>query len=115
MTLPAPVLQECGFSLRDASFGVWVSAAMICAVGGSDDGKRAGAAPAAPAAFAVGGFTAVAVAATAAPVKNLRRSTFGPEFLRTIIRLPGSQTDSAQTLDCFLGLRKCYQIFSAAR
>jgi hypothetical protein len=30
------------------------------------------------------------VAATAVPVKNLRRSTFGPEFLPTIIGFPDS-------------------------
>src|SRR5689334_10433295 len=58
--------------------GVPVSAAMVCAVGGSAEGRRAGAA-AATVALAACGARLPAAPATATPVRNLRRSTFGPE------------------------------------
>src|SRR6476659_1861610 len=66
--------------IRAASFGgVPVSTATVQAVGGKADGTRAAVAPAAPVAFAACGATALAAPATATPVRNLRRSTFGPE------------------------------------
>src|SRR5262245_9215579 len=65
--------------------GVPVSAAICVAVGGNADGRPAGADPAAGVAFATDGATAAP--ATATPVKNLRRSTFGPEILRAMLRL----------------------------
>ena len=52
---------------------------MVCAVGGNAEGKRAAAEPSATAAFAACGVSAPAAPATATPVRNLRRSTFGPE------------------------------------
>src|SRR2546422_6802207 len=69
--------------MRDAvnSFGVWVSAAATCMLGGSAEGTRvAGAASvevAEVAPFATGGVTAVAAPATATPARNLRRLTSG--------------------------------------
>src|SRR5260221_12038634 len=66
--------------------GVPVSAAMVCAVGGSAEGRRAGAAPA-TVALAACGASAPAEPATATPVRNLRRSTFGPgSFVPTTLR-----------------------------
>src|SRR5262245_22390144 len=67
--------------MRDAvnSFGVWVSAAATCMLGGSADGTRGADAAlgdiACVAAFATGGVTAVAAPATVTPAKNLRRLT----------------------------------------
>src|SRR5215510_7385264 len=61
------------------SFGVWVSAAATCMLGGSADGTRgAGAAlgeVACVAALATGGVTAVAAPATVTPARNFRRLT----------------------------------------
>src|SRR5215207_10896318 len=66
--------------IRLRSFcGVPVSAAIVQAVGGSADGMRAVAAPAAGVAPAACGVTAPAAApATATPFRKLRRSTFEP-------------------------------------
>ena len=67
--------------IRDAanSFGVCVSAAATCILGGSADGSRgAGVAlgdVACVAALATGGVTAVAAPATVTPAKNFRRLT----------------------------------------
>src|SRR4029079_7843672 len=67
--------------------GTLVSAAMVCAVGGNAEGKRAAAEPSATAAFAACGVSVPAAPATATPVRNLRRSTFGPEsFVPGILR-----------------------------
>src|SRR5712691_1094576 len=66
--------------IRGNSFGVAVSAAATCMVGGNAEGSRAGAAlveVACVAAFATGGVTAVATPATATPARNLRRLTSG--------------------------------------
>src|SRR4029079_4302575 len=62
--------------------GVPVSVAICVAVGGNADGTPAGALHAAGTALATCGVTAAP--ATATPVKNLRRSTFGPETLRAM-------------------------------
>src|ERR1700704_1248993 len=69
----------------DNSFGVPVSAAATCIVGGSADGRGAGAAlgdVADVAPFATGGVTAVAAPATATLARNLRRLTSGRGSLR---------------------------------
>src|SRR6267154_1950149 len=71
--------------IRGNSFGVPVSAAATCIVGGSADGRGAGAAlgdvdGVAP--FAIGGVTVVAAPATATPARNLRRLTSGRGSLR---------------------------------
>src|SRR3981189_1447927 len=69
----------------DNSFGVPVSAAATCIVGGSADGRAAAAACGAAAAvapFATGGVTAVAAPATATLARNLRRLTSGRGSLR---------------------------------
>src|SRR5882757_1189244 len=73
--------------------GTLVSAAMVCVVGGSTEGRRAGAAPAMVALAACGAIVPAAPA-TATPVRNLRRSTFGPESfvlgtLRAMVRSLG--------------------------
>src|SRR5712692_8637238 len=65
---------------RDNSFGVAVSAAATCMVGGSADGRRGTAAletEACVAAVAAGDATVVAAPATATPARNLRRLTSG--------------------------------------
>ena len=63
----------------ESSCGVPVSAAMVCAFGGSADAAvRSGAGGAG--CVCDDDSTAVAVAATAVPVKNLRRLSFGPNF-----------------------------------
>src|SRR5262245_55000258 len=67
--------------MRGNSFGVPVSAAATCQVGGSAEGTRAGGAAVGVvlvvAASAAGGVTAVAAPATATPARNLRRLTSG--------------------------------------
>src|SRR5260370_42139888 len=72
--------------MRGSSFGVPVSAAATCQVGGSAEGTRAGGAAlgvvAVVAASATGGVTAVAAPATATPAKNLRRLTSGRAAFR---------------------------------
>jgi hypothetical protein len=65
--------------------GTAVSAAIICADGGSSDGGRAGIG-AAIELFC--GATAVAAPATATPARNFRRSTFIREFLRATLTSP---------------------------
>src|SRR5215831_17642874 len=75
--------------MRDAdnSFGVPVSAAATCIVGGNAEGRRGGAlmdAFAVVAAFAAGGATAVAAPATATPARNLRRLTSGRGCFRAM-------------------------------
>src|SRR5262245_3663153 len=60
----------------DSSFGVPLSAAATCIVGGSAEGRR-GAALVAAVVAACAGDTAVAAPATAAPARNLRRLTSG--------------------------------------
>src|SRR2546421_12673628 len=70
--------------IRGSSFGVPVSAAATCMVGGSAEGRRAGAAAvdvAGVAPFATGA-TVVAAPATATPARNLRRLTSGRESFR---------------------------------
>src|SRR5215468_4607791 len=62
--------------IRGNSFGVWVSAAATCMLGGNAEGRRAGAASVEVAALATG-FAAVAAPATATPARNLRRFTSG--------------------------------------
>src|SRR5471030_567906 len=69
--------------IRAMSFGVPVSAAIVCAVGGSDEGKRTGAVPAA--AVAACGVTVLAAPASATPVRNLRRSTLTLETFRPLL------------------------------
>src|SRR5215472_18117166 len=71
----------------DNSFGVPISAAATCAVGGSAEGIR-GAAPVEALVAALAGGTAVAPLATATPAKNLRRLTAACECLRLINFLP---------------------------
>src|SRR5262245_21050444 len=71
----------------DNSFGVPISAAATCAVGGSAEGIR-GAAPVEALVAAFAGGTAVAPLATATPAKNLRRLTAACECLRLIYFLP---------------------------
>src|SRR5258708_40059072 len=68
--------------IRFISFpGVPVSAAMVQAVGGSAEGRRAAAAPEAGVALAARGVTAPAAApAIATPLRKLRRSTFEAAF-----------------------------------
>src|SRR6185503_9740595 len=80
--------------IRFISFsGVPVSAAMVQAVGGKAEGRRAAAVFAAGVAFAVGAVTAPAAApATATPFRKLRRSTFEAESLRAIRALPLRQS-----------------------
>src|SRR5258708_441786 len=71
--------------MRGNSFGVPVSAAATCQVGGSADGARGGGEAlgvAVVAASATGGATPVAAPATATPAKNLRRLTSGRGSLR---------------------------------
>src|SRR5262245_9961164 len=65
--------------IRDSSFGVAVSAAATCMLGGSAEGRRAGAASGAIAGVApfATGATVVAAPATATPARNLRRLTSG--------------------------------------
>ncbi len=65
--------------MRGNSFGVPVSAAATCIVGGSADGRRGGtvSVDVAVAPFATGGVTAVAAPATATLARNLRRLTSG--------------------------------------
>src|SRR6267154_3830724 len=73
--------------IRGSSFGVPVSAAATCILGGSADGRRRGSAlgeVAGVAAFATGGVTAVAAPATATPARNLRRFTSGRGSLRAM-------------------------------
>src|SRR5436305_10668127 len=70
--------------IRGSSFGVPVSAAATCIVGGSAEGRRTGAASVdvvgvAPLAT---GATVVAAPATATPARNLRRLTSGCESFR---------------------------------
>src|SRR5262249_34356602 len=71
----------------DNSFGVPVSAAATCAVGGSAEGARAGALVEAVGAALAGG-AALAAPATATPARNLRRLTAACECLRLIYFLP---------------------------
>src|SRR5438876_959771 len=73
--------------------GTLVSAAMVCAVGGSAEGRRVAAEPSATAAFACGASVPAALA-TATAARNLRRSTFGlesfvPRTLRVMMRSLG--------------------------
>jgi hypothetical protein len=73
--------------IRGSSFGVAVSAAATCILGGSADGRRGGSAlgeVAGVAAFATGGVTAVAAPATATPARNLRRFTSGRGSFRAM-------------------------------
>jgi hypothetical protein len=67
----------------DSSFGVPLSAAAICIVGGSAEGRR-GAALVDAVGAACAGDTAVAAPATATPVRNLRRLTSGCGRLRAM-------------------------------
>src|SRR6266851_9555114 len=70
---------------RGNSFGVAVSAAATCMVGGSADGRRATAASgveAAVAALAAGDAAVAAAPATATPARNLRRLTSGRASFR---------------------------------
>src|SRR5262245_13002370 len=72
-----------------SAFGVPVSAATVCALGGSADGSRAEAAPTVGVApFATGGVAAVAAPATATPARNLRRFTSGRGSFRAMEFLP---------------------------
>ena len=67
--------------IRDTpACGVLVSAAIVCAVGGSADDRCAGAAAAAVVALAICGLTVPAAPATATPFKKFRRSTLAPTF-----------------------------------
>jgi hypothetical protein len=73
--------------IRGSSFGVAVSAAATCILGGSADGRRGGSAfgkVAGVAPFATGGVTAVAAPATATPARNLRRFTSGRGSFRAM-------------------------------
>src|SRR5882757_4488838 len=73
--------------------GTLVSAAMVCVVGGSTEGRRAGAAPATVALAACGAMVPAAPA-TATPVRNLRRSTLGPEsFVPRTLRVMARSLD----------------------
>src|ERR1700716_2603120 len=74
--------------IRGNSFGVPVSAAATCILGGSADGRRGGSAfgrVAGVAPFATGGVTAVAAPATATPARNLRRFTSGRGSFRAMV------------------------------
>src|SRR6266545_381491 len=71
----------------DNSFGVPLSAAAICIVGGSAEGRRGTASVGAVVAACAGG-TAVAAPATAAPARNLRRLSSGCGCFRAMRRLP---------------------------
>src|SRR6266511_1038381 len=71
----------------DSSFGVPLSAAAICIVGGSAEGRRGAALVDAVVAACAGG-TAVAAPATATPARNLRRLTSGCGCFRLIKLLP---------------------------
>src|SRR6266487_1285914 len=71
----------------DSSFGVPLSAAAICIVGGSAEGRRGTASVGAVVAACAGG-TAVAAPATAAPARNLRRLSSGCGCFRAMRRLP---------------------------
>src|SRR6266849_4003715 len=73
--------------IRGSSFGVAVSAAATCMVGGNAEGRRGGAL-AVVAAFAAAGVTAVAAPATATPARNLRRLTSGRGCFRAMGFLP---------------------------
>src|SRR5262245_53728857 len=70
--------------IRGSSFGVPVSAAATCMLGGSAEGRRAGSASAEVAGVApfATGATVVAAPATATPARNLRRFTSGRESFR---------------------------------
>ena len=76
--------------IRGNSFGVPVSAAATCMVGGSAEGRRGALMDASvvAAAFAAGGASAVVAPATAAPAKNLRRLTSGRGCFRAMGFLP---------------------------
>src|SRR5262245_12710358 len=67
----------------DSSFGVPLSAAAICIVGGSAEGRR-GAALVDAVVAACAGDTAVAAPATAAHARNLRRLTSGCGYFRAM-------------------------------
>src|SRR5438094_4294834 len=71
----------------DNSFGVPLSAAATCAVGGSAEGIRAGTLVEAVVAALAGGV-ALAALATATPARNLRRLTAACGCLRLINVLP---------------------------
>src|SRR6266511_1062066 len=71
----------------DNSFGVPLSAAATCMVGGSAEGRR-GAALVDVVVAACAGGTAVAAPATATPARNLRRLSSGCGCFRAMGRLP---------------------------
>src|SRR6266516_2998339 len=92
----------------DSSFGVPLSAAATCIVGGSAEGRRSGA-PVEVAAFAAG-VTAVAAPAIATPARNLRRLTSGCGCFRLIKLLPcharRSAVDAGSTHGAILSARR---------
>src|SRR5258706_10379869 len=71
----------------DNSFGVPLSAAATCIVGGNAEGRRAAALVDAVVAACAGG-TALAAPATATPARNLRRLTCGRRWFRAMAFLP---------------------------
>src|SRR5262245_24610090 len=94
----------------DNSFGVPVSAAATCAVGGSAEGARAEALVEAVGAALAGG-AALAAPATATPARNLRRLTAAPGCLRRINFLPfRAALRGRRRLN-----RTCYTLLSARR
>ena len=70
--------------MRPMSFGVPVSAAATCIVGGSAEGRRTDSATGAPGPVAALATGVVAAPATATPAKNLRRLTWARGCLLVI-------------------------------
>src|SRR5262245_52684011 len=91
--------------IRDCSFGgVPVSAAATCMLGGSAEGRRAGAASGAIAGVApfATGATVVAAPATATPARNLRRLTSGRGSFRLMDFSLDRQASAAPAGKCRL-------------
>src|SRR5258706_8058418 len=79
---------------RASSRGVLVSASTVFADGGRAEGAR-GAFCAAESAVWAAGVTPVAAPPATIPVRNLRRSTFGPVSLRDMVYSPPAEVPEA--------------------